>query len=72
MARIAALGEWRSIQPLAIAGAEPHQAEDDEQARTEWKALSSDVAVLVLSKAAAAALRDRLDERRDLLVTVLP
>lgn len=72
MARIAALGEWRRIQALAIAGVEAYFAETDDQAVAEWTALPEDVAVLVLTKQAADALKGRLDDRRNLLVTVLP
>jgi vacuolar-type H+-ATPase subunit F/Vma7 len=72
MARIAALGEWRRIQALAIAGVEPHVAATDEEAIAEWSALPPDVAVLVVTKAAAAALKGRIEERHNLLVTVLP
>ena len=72
MARIAALGEWRRIQPLAIAGVEAFFAETSEQALAEWNALPADVDVMILTKDAASALEQRLDDRRKLLVTVLP
>ena len=71
-ARIAALGEWRRIQALAVAGVEAYFAETEDQVIAEWTALPEDVAVLVVTKHAADALRDRLEERRKLLVTVLP
>ena len=71
-ARIAALGEWRRIQPLAVAGVEAYFAETEDQVMADWSALPEDVAVLVVTKNAADALKDRLDERRKLLVTVLP
>lgn len=72
MGRIAVLGERHRIQALAIAGVEAHHAMTDEEAVLAWQQLSNDVAVLILTRQAAAALAGRLEERRDLLVTVLP
>jgi vacuolar-type H+-ATPase subunit F/Vma7 len=71
MGRIAVIGERHRIQPLAIAGADPHPAETPEQALSAWAEIGSDVAVLILTGDAAAALAGRIDERRDLLVTVM-
>ena len=72
MGRIAALGDGRRIQPLSIAGVETHPASTDAQALAEWNSLASDVAVLILTPEARAAIGARLEERRDLLVTVMP
>ncbi|HUZ88583.1 MAG TPA: hypothetical protein VMU49_02005 [Candidatus Acidoferrales bacterium] len=72
MARIAALGDGRRIQSLAIAGVVQYVAATDEAAAAAWETLPADVAVLVLTPQAAAALSHRLTERPDLLVTVLP
>ena len=72
MGTIAVLGEWHRIEALALAGAEVRAAETAEQAVTEWIQLPPDVAVLILTRTAAGALADRLRERRDLLITVLP
>lgn len=72
MGRIAALGERHRIQALAIAGVEAHPAATDEDALSAWRDLSTEVAVLILTQQSSAALVGRLDERRDLLVTVLP
>jgi vacuolar-type H+-ATPase subunit F/Vma7 len=72
MGRIAALGDRHRIQALAIAGVEPHPATTDEEAAAAWQTLPSDVAVLILTSQSAAALAHRLEERPDLLVTVLP
>jgi vacuolar-type H+-ATPase subunit F/Vma7 len=72
MGRIAALGDARRIQVLAIAGVEPHPAKTAEEAVAAWQSLSPDVAVLILTSQAAAVLDERLAERPDLLVTVLP
>jgi vacuolar-type H+-ATPase subunit F/Vma7 len=72
MGRIAALGERHRIQALAIAGVEAYPAATDEDALSAWRDLSTEVAVLILTQQSFAALAGRLDERRDLLVTVLP
>jgi vacuolar-type H+-ATPase subunit F/Vma7 len=72
MGRIAALGNTHRIQSLAIAGVEPHPATTDEEAVAAWQALPRDVAVLILTPQSASALVERLEERPDLLVTVLP
>ncbi len=72
MGRIAALGGWHRIQALAIAGVEAHPAATQEDALAAWHDLSPEVAVLILTPESAAVLAGRLDERRDLLVTVLP
>jgi vacuolar-type H+-ATPase subunit F/Vma7 len=72
MGRIAALGDAHRIQVFAIAGVEPHPAVTADEAVAAWQSLSPDVAVLILTSQAAAALDERLAERPDLLVTVLP
>ena len=71
MGRIAALGDRHRIQPLAIAGVEAHPAATDDEAIAQWQRLPHDVAVLILTPQAAAALAGRLGERPDLLVTVI-
>ncbi|HYM97518.1 MAG TPA: hypothetical protein VET26_09460 [Candidatus Sulfotelmatobacter sp.] len=72
MNRIAALGDARRIQVLGIAGVEPHPAATNEEALAAWDELSSDVAVLILTRESATALAGRLVQRPDLLVAVLP
>lgn len=72
MARIAVLGERHSIEALRIAGVDARTAATAEEAVDAWRDLPTDVAVLILTAEAAAALGDRVEERRDLLVTVMP
>lgn len=72
MGRIAALGEHHRIVAFAIAGVEAHPALTEEEVLAEWQQLPRDVSVLILTPHAAAALAGRLEERRDLLVTVMP
>lgn len=72
MARIVVFGDRRRTQPLAIAGVEARVVADAGDAAAAWVALPEEVAVLILTPAVKAALESRLDERPDLLVTVLP
>lgn len=72
MGRIAAVGEWDKIQAVALAGVEPHRAADPGEALAAWLELPADVSVLILTPQSESALAGRVDERRDLLVTVLP
>lgn len=72
MGKVAVLGEGHRIQTFVLAGAEPHPARTDEEALAAWSELDPDVAVLILTPEAAGALAERLGERRQLLVTVLP
>lgn len=62
MKRVAVLGERAKVQGFALAGAMVLVAEDAEQARVAWDSLGADVAVVVLTPLAAAALAHELDE----------
>jgi vacuolar-type H+-ATPase subunit F/Vma7 len=72
MSRIAALGDWQRIRGFAIAGVEAHEAATDEETVVAWQALPADVAILILTPRAQAALKERLRERPAVLVAVLP
>ena len=56
MARVAVLGEEVSVQGYALAGAVVLVAEDVGAARAAWNGLADDVAVVILTPAAADAL----------------
>ncbi len=56
MARVAVLGEEVSVQGYALAGAVVLVAEDVAAARAAWDGLADDVAVVILTPAAARAL----------------
>ncbi len=56
MARVAVLGEGPTVQGYALAGALVLAAPDDAAVRAQWAALPADVAVVVLTAAAARAL----------------
>lgn len=72
MSRAAAIGEQVRVAGYALAGVEVHAAEDAEAAREAWEALSEEVACLILTPAAHAALAARLDERSGLVWAVVP
>lgn len=54
--RIAALGEEVSVQGFGLAGAVVLVAEDPGAVRAAWAGLADDVAVVILTQAAARAL----------------
>jgi vacuolar-type H+-ATPase subunit F/Vma7 len=67
--RLAAIGERALVQGYGLAGATVAIAEDAVEVRQAWHALPPDVAVVVLTAAAAGALGADTDGR---LVVVLP
>ena len=54
--RVAALGEWAIVRGFALAGVQTVAAEDGESVRQAWAALDPDVAVVILTPAAAESL----------------
>ncbi|WP_062346085.1 V-type ATP synthase subunit F [Herbidospora yilanensis] len=56
MARIAVIGERARVRGFALAGAVVSPAEDPDAARAAWDGLAADVAVVILTPRAAAAL----------------
>ena len=62
MGRVLVLGERSLVRGFALAGAEVVAAEDSAAVLAAWAALEPDVAVVVLSAAAADALGSLLDE----------
>jgi vacuolar-type H+-ATPase subunit F/Vma7 len=70
--RVAVLGERPRVQGFALAGALVLAAEDPAAVRSLWDALPADVAVVVLTRAAAATLADRLPEATPLTVVMPP
>jgi vacuolar-type H+-ATPase subunit F/Vma7 len=69
---IIVVGEPGRVAGFALAGARTVVAEDEPDLVAAWDALDGDVAMVLLTPAAAAALEGRLAERPDLLVAVLP
>lgn len=72
MSDIVALGERRRIDGFAVAGVRLVAAEDAAAAQHAWLGLEEDVAVLILTPAASAALSDLLPTRPDLIWTTIP
>jgi vacuolar-type H+-ATPase subunit F/Vma7 len=56
MSRVAVIGEPVRVRGYALAGAEVHECVDGSAVRSAWAALTDDVAVVILSPAAAAVL----------------
>ena len=72
MSRAAAIGEETHVAGYALAGVEVHPAPNDDAARAAWAALAPEVAFLILTPAARAALGAMLDERAGLVWAVIP
>ncbi|MBF4764514.1 hypothetical protein ISU07_15380 [Nocardioides islandensis] len=56
MARVAVIGERSRVQGFGLAGAEVRPAAGPAEVRAAWSGLGADVAVVVLTPAAAAVL----------------
>jgi vacuolar-type H+-ATPase subunit F/Vma7 len=72
MGKIVALGERNRVQGYSIAGVEAVVAGTADDTVEAWRNLPRDVAVLILTAQAAAALGERVSERPDVLIAVLP
>ncbi len=72
MSQVLALGEAHELEGFALVGARVVPAHTAEEVRAAWARLGDDVSLLVLTRAAAAALGDDLARRDDLLSAVLP
>ena len=70
MARVAVIGEDTRVQGFRLAGAIVCPAHGTDEVRAAWQALSDDVAVVVLTAVASAALADTPTGRR--LTVVMP
>lgn len=70
--RIAALGEAASVEGFALAGVVVYPATGREAVRSAWRALPADVAVVILSEAAARDLEDVAAGDRPLTVVMPP
>lgn len=70
MGSIAVIGESGPLEGFALCGATVLVTADDAGAVAAWRGLDDDVALVVLSAAAARALGDRPGERPDVLTVV--
>lgn len=71
MTRVIALGEQTRVEGLALGGADVVAAATDDDVRRAWHALDDDVAVVVLTPAAARALAGSGGRPR-ILAVVMP
>jgi len=72
VSRVAAIGELEAVDGYGLAGVELLPAADGPAAREAWSALAPDVALLLVTPAAATALAEQLAEPGDLLWVVIP
>lgn len=70
MAKVVVLGEEVHVRPFALAGAQIRAAEEPAAVRAAWASLKDDVAVVILTPAAEAALGERERGMHDGVVTV--
>ncbi|HEY7488441.1 MAG TPA: hypothetical protein VH912_28620 [Streptosporangiaceae bacterium] len=70
--RLAVLGERVRVEGYALAGAVVCPADGPAEIRSAWAALPGDVAILVLTSAAAHELDGALAGRPGLLTAVMP
>ena len=70
MSRIVAIGERERLRGLALSGVGVIAADDPEAVRAAWTGLSEDVALVILTAEAGAALE--LAERGERLSVVMP
>jgi vacuolar-type H+-ATPase subunit F/Vma7 len=68
---VVALGEQALLEGFRLAGAVLYVAETDEDVRSRWSAIPPTVAVVILTKRAAAALGENLHAGSP-LTAVLP
>lgn len=72
MGALVALGEAVRVDGFALAGAIVRRAEDPEAVHRAWRSLPDDVAVVVLTPMAAAALAGEEALRTRVLSVVMP
>jgi vacuolar-type H+-ATPase subunit F/Vma7 len=69
---IAAIGDEARLAGYALAGVQLHAAADDLSARAAWSALDDEVACVILTPAAQAAIAPLLEQRPRTLCAVVP
>lgn len=72
MAKVVVIGERELVPRWALAGAVVYDADDAEQVRRAWNGLDSDVAVVVLTPAAAECLTVETNGNGPLTVVLPP
>jgi vacuolar-type H+-ATPase subunit F/Vma7 len=72
MSRAAVIGEAVRVEGYALAGAVVYPAENADQARTAWRTMPPDIAVVVLTARAAAWLGEAPQRHDGVLQVVMP
>jgi vacuolar-type H+-ATPase subunit F/Vma7 len=73
MSHIVAIGEQQPLRGFALAGVEVVVADDPADTRAAWDALPAEVALVILTPAAHAAISaSKLDSRGQRLWVVMP
>jgi vacuolar-type H+-ATPase subunit F/Vma7 len=73
MSHIVAIGERERLRGFALAGVEVAAADDPAETRAAWDSLAPEVALVILTPAAHAALSgSELDRRGQRLWVVMP
>lgn len=72
MGLLVVLGEAERVERFALGGATVTPADDPDAVRQRWEALPDDVAVVVLTGLAAAALGGDVARRDHVLRVVMP
>jgi vacuolar-type H+-ATPase subunit F/Vma7 len=72
MSRAAVIGEAVRVEGYALAGAVVYPAEDADQARTAWRTMPPDIAVVLLTARSAAWLGEAPQGRDGVLQVVMP
>lgn len=71
MSHVAVIGAQPAVQGYGLAGALVRVADDPEAVRRAWQTLPADVSVVVLTRAAQAALSGHLDAATGPLIAVM-
>ena len=72
MPRVAGLGELSRLEVYRLAGVNVFATETDDDVRASWQSLSAEIAVVLLTPNAAAALGSRLTAPGAPMTVVLP
>jgi vacuolar-type H+-ATPase subunit F/Vma7 len=72
LGRVAVIGEAVRVEGFTLAGATVLVAEDADAVRRTWASLPGDVAVVLLTAKAAAALAEEATLREGVLSAVMP
>ncbi|WP_149264591.1 hypothetical protein [Actinomadura sp. K4S16] len=70
--RVAVLGERARVEGYGLAGALVSPADGAGEVRSAWEALDDEVAVVVMTPAAAEVLEDARHRRPGVLTVVMP